>query len=82
MTTIAAVRCVDCGQALSASRLEFCPDGDRCRECQAVADVPPDRSVSYPCPRCGGRLEWRNRRNGTADYFIGCTRFPQCWHTE
>ncbi|MHB1416043.1 MAG: DUF2726 domain-containing protein [Chloroflexota bacterium] len=37
--------------------------------------------VGAGCPRCGAALvERQSRRDGTA--FLGCSRYPQCRHTE
>jgi restriction system protein len=65
---------------------------DLARMARAAAPAPPLNSAASPaqpspspagptCPRCGAALVVRrNRRTGEA--FLGCSRFPNCRHTQ
>ena len=40
-------------------------------------------NVSKTCPRCGPGTPMVVRQNGdTGQDFLGCTRWPECKHTE
>jgi predicted RNA-binding Zn-ribbon protein involved in translation (DUF1610 family) len=80
MTTITL--CSACGKPISEERLSAVPSATRCLDCQAEAEGQPLRRIDHDCPRCGHALTWRCRQRGTADYFIGCTAFPDCRYTE
>jgi hypothetical protein len=83
MSTLEAVSCVDGGQVIPEARLVAVPRAVRCLERQSRAEEKPSpREVLHPCSICGNKLVWRYRKNGTADYFIGCTNFPRCRYTE
>ena len=38
-------------------------------------------NVEKPCPDCGGKLLIRTNSN-TGEDFIGCSKYPDCKHTE
>ena len=37
--------------------------------------------IIKPCPKCGGDLAERTNR-ATNEPFLGCSRWPECKHTE
>jgi ssDNA-binding Zn-finger/Zn-ribbon topoisomerase 1 len=72
--------CEDCRQPIPAERLRAVPGARRCLECQIQAELDPPRRLEGCCPRCGGRLVWRTRREGRGVFLVGCANFPLCRH--
>lgn len=54
-------------------------DGDITQEIKVVTPVSDNKIKTKICPECGAPMEIKNGYRGK---FWGCTRFPQCRHTE
>ena len=90
MRTIEVRLCSRCKKPIHPERMEAIPNATRCVKCQGVAESLTSNSpvTTFDCPRClqngfHSRLVWRiaHRPNNT-DFFLGCSRFPDCRYTE
>lgn len=54
-------------------------DGDITQEIKVVTPVSDNKIKTKICSECGAPMEIKNGYRGK---FWGCTRFPQCRHTE
>jgi RNA polymerase-binding transcription factor DksA len=76
-----AALCDGCGILIPASRLRA--GAALCVDCQAERERTEVGDGGPRCPQCGGRLV--ERFAGDADgtgYYLGCSAYPDCQHTE
>ena len=77
--------CDLCGSAIPPERIQALPETHACVDCQAKFEAGGANAFLGDCPRpkCPGRLIWRERkRGGITRYFVGCSEFPGCNHTQ
>lgn len=85
--------CVDCDHPIDPERLVAIPDATQCMPCKRQkesAPLPAHFSITdMECPRCAKHrvkslLVWRKSKDPDKkqDYFLGCSRFPECRHSE
>jgi predicted RNA-binding Zn-ribbon protein involved in translation (DUF1610 family) len=75
--------CERCGEPIPWARQEALPDVSLCVDCAASEERKSPRDLNRKCPRCGAPLIWRHtKRTDKTRYFIGCSAFPSCRHSE
>ncbi|MHC4340882.1 MAG: TraR/DksA C4-type zinc finger protein [Planctomycetota bacterium] len=76
-----AALCEGCGILIPASRLRA--GAALCVDCQAERERTETGDGGPRCPRCGGRLveRYAGDAEGTG-YYLGCSAYPDCRHTE
>ncbi len=72
------VVCEKCGRKMVVKSSRFgkflaCPGYPECKNTKPM----PEDEIKQPCPKCGGKLVKRVKRNTTKSFY-GCSNYPQC----